>query len=55
MAKLGVDVPEQEAVRISSEVMEIFRAIEAKNCILHNGVHNIGNVVLGKGTDFSHH
>ncbi len=50
MAKLkpGVDVPEQEAERISSEVMEAFRAIEAENCVLHNDVH-IGNVVLREG------
>ncbi|PBK71133.1 hypothetical protein ARMSODRAFT_1017059 [Armillaria solidipes] len=34
--------------RISSQVMEAFRAIEAENCVLHNDIH-IGNVVLRDG------
>ncbi|PBK81711.1 hypothetical protein ARMGADRAFT_1039089 [Armillaria gallica] len=34
--KPGVDVSEQEAERISSEVLEGLRAIEAENCLLHN-------------------
>ncbi|KAK0443632.1 hypothetical protein EV421DRAFT_528438 [Armillaria borealis] len=47
MAKLkpGVDVSMREAERISSQVMEALRAIEAENCVLHNDIH-IGNVVL---------
>ncbi|KAK0235504.1 hypothetical protein EDD85DRAFT_725221, partial [Armillaria nabsnona] len=47
MSKLkpGVDVSEQEAERISSQVMEALRAIEAENCVLHSDIH-IGNVVL---------
>ncbi|KAK0421903.1 hypothetical protein EV421DRAFT_2042953 [Armillaria borealis] len=50
MAKLkpGVDVSKQEAERISSQVMEALRAIEAENCLLHNDIH-IGNVVLREG------
>ncbi|PBK81782.1 hypothetical protein ARMGADRAFT_1091010 [Armillaria gallica] len=51
MAKLepDVDVSEQGAERISSQVMEALRAIEAENCLLHNDVH-IGNVVLRDGS-----
>ncbi len=50
MSKLkpGVDVSEQEAERISSQVMEALRTIEAKNCLLHNDIH-IGNVILREG------
>ncbi len=43
--KPGVDVSEQEAERISSQVMEALRAIEAENCVLHNDIH-IGSVIL---------
>ncbi len=48
MSKLkpGIGVSEQEAERISSQVMEALRAIEAENyCVLHNDIH-IGNVIL---------
>ncbi|PBK61750.1 hypothetical protein ARMSODRAFT_1025474 [Armillaria solidipes] len=47
LAKLkpSIDVSEQAAERISSQVMEALRAIEAKDCVLHNDIH-IGNVVL---------
>ncbi|KAK0490007.1 hypothetical protein EDD18DRAFT_562232 [Armillaria luteobubalina] len=43
--KPGIDVSEQEAERISSQVMEGFRAIEAENCVLHNDIH-LRNIVL---------
>ncbi|KAK0217178.1 hypothetical protein IW262DRAFT_1495942 [Armillaria fumosa] len=43
--KPGIDVSEQEAERISSQVMKGFRAIEAENFVLHNDVH-LGNIVL---------
>ncbi len=51
MAKLepDVDVSEQGAKWISSQVMEALRAIEAEKCLLHNVVH-IGNVVLRDGS-----
>ncbi|PBK88579.1 hypothetical protein ARMGADRAFT_362315 [Armillaria gallica] len=41
MGKLqpGIDVSEQEAERISSDVMAGLRAIEAENCLLHNDIH----------------
>ncbi|SJL12485.1 uncharacterized protein ARMOST_15912 [Armillaria ostoyae] len=50
MAKLeyGVDVSMREAERISNQVMEAFRAIEAENCVLHNDIR-IGNAVLREG------
>ncbi|KAK0235541.1 hypothetical protein EDD85DRAFT_938665 [Armillaria nabsnona] len=50
MAKLksGVDVSEQEAEQISSQVMEALCAIDAENCVLHNDMH-IENVVLRDG------
>ncbi len=47
--KPGIDVSEQEAERISSQVMEVLHAIEAENCLLHNDIH-IGNVVLWEGS-----
>ncbi|KAK0443592.1 hypothetical protein EV421DRAFT_1903608 [Armillaria borealis] len=46
--KPGIDVSEQEAERISSEVLEGLRAIEAENCLLHNDVHT-RNVVVPEG------
>ncbi|SJL12441.1 uncharacterized protein ARMOST_15868 [Armillaria ostoyae] len=46
--KPDVDVSMREAERISSQVMEALRAIEAENCLLHNDIH-IGNVVLRDG------
>ncbi|SJL12475.1 uncharacterized protein ARMOST_15902 [Armillaria ostoyae] len=46
--KPGVDVSQQEAERISSQVMEALRAIEAENCVLHDDIR-IGNVVLREG------
>ncbi|KAK0235528.1 hypothetical protein EDD85DRAFT_955087 [Armillaria nabsnona] len=51
MAKLkpDVNVSEQGAERISSQVMEALCAIEAENCLLHNDVH-VGNVVLRDGS-----
>ncbi|PBK88595.1 hypothetical protein ARMGADRAFT_1033941 [Armillaria gallica] len=47
--KAGVDVSMREAERISSQVMEALRAIEAENCILHNDIL-VGNVVLRDGS-----
>ncbi len=44
----GIDVSEQEAGRISSEVMEGLRAIEAENCVIHDDIHT-RNVVLREG------
>ncbi|SJL12445.1 uncharacterized protein ARMOST_15872 [Armillaria ostoyae] len=44
----GIDVSEQEAERISSEVMEGLRAIEAENCVIHDDIHT-RNVVCGRG------
>ncbi|KAK0217183.1 hypothetical protein IW262DRAFT_1464216 [Armillaria fumosa] len=38
-----------KAERISSQIMEALRAIEAENCVLHNDIH-IENVVLRDGT-----
>ncbi len=51
MAKLepDVDVSEQGAEWISSQVMEALCAIEAENCLMYNDVH-IGNVVLRDGS-----
>ncbi len=45
MAKLepDVDVSEQGAERISSQVMEALRAIEAEKCLLHNDVLRDGS------------
>ncbi|PBK81714.1 hypothetical protein ARMGADRAFT_1090960 [Armillaria gallica] len=43
--KPGVDISQNEAERISSQVLEGLRAIEAENHVLHNDIH-IGNVVL---------
>ncbi len=50
MAKLkpGVDISEQEAEMISSQVMEALRAIDAENCVLYDDIH-IANVVLRDG------
>ncbi len=45
----GIDVSEQEAERISSEVMEGLRAIEAENCVIHDDIHT-RNVVLREGS-----
>ncbi len=44
----GIDVSEREAEKISSAVLEGFRAIEAEKCLLHNDVHT-RNVVLREG------
>ncbi|SJL12430.1 uncharacterized protein ARMOST_15857 [Armillaria ostoyae] len=46
--KSGIDVSEQEAERVSSEVLEGLRAIEAENCLLHDDVHT-RNVVVPEG------
>ncbi len=46
--KPGFDVSRQEAERISSQVMDALRVIEAENCILHNDIH-VRNVVLRDG------
>ncbi len=43
--KPGVDISQQEAEAISSRVMDVFRTIEAENCVIHNDLH-IGNVIL---------
>ncbi len=43
--KPRVDISQNEAERISSQVLEGLRAIEAENHVLHNDIH-IGNVVL---------
>ncbi|KAK0421906.1 hypothetical protein EV421DRAFT_2066923 [Armillaria borealis] len=47
--KPGIDVSEQEAEKISSAVLEGFRAIEAENCLLHNDIHT-RNIVLREGS-----
>ncbi|KAK0472753.1 hypothetical protein IW261DRAFT_1596690 [Armillaria novae-zelandiae] len=41
-------IPEQEAERISSEVMEGFHTIEAENCVLHNDTHTRSIVLREK-------
>ncbi|KAK0443628.1 hypothetical protein EV421DRAFT_1735748 [Armillaria borealis] len=46
--KSGIDVSEQEAERVSSEVLEGLRAIEAENYLLHDDVHT-RNVVVPEG------
>ncbi|PBK81788.1 hypothetical protein ARMGADRAFT_1091014 [Armillaria gallica] len=43
--KPGVDISQQEAEATSSRVMDVFRTIEAENCVIHNDLH-IGNVIL---------
>ncbi len=44
----GIDVSEEEAQKISSAVLEGFRAIEAEKCLLYNNVHT-RNIVLREG------
>ncbi len=46
--KPGIGVSEQEAEKISSAVLEGFRAIEAEKRLLHNDVHT-RNIVLREG------
>ncbi|KAK0200047.1 hypothetical protein DFS33DRAFT_1278444 [Desarmillaria ectypa] len=46
--KLGIDISEKGAEKISSTVLEGFRAIEAENCLLHNDIHT-RNIVLREG------
>ncbi|PBK71146.1 hypothetical protein ARMSODRAFT_1002995 [Armillaria solidipes] len=46
--KPGIDVSEQEAEKIYSAVLEVFRTIEAEKCLLHNDIHT-RNIVLREG------
>ncbi|PBK71085.1 hypothetical protein ARMSODRAFT_62827 [Armillaria solidipes] len=44
----GIDVSEQEAERICSDMMAGLRSIEAENCLLHSDIHP-RNVILREG------
>ncbi|KAK0458248.1 uncharacterized protein EV420DRAFT_1643129 [Desarmillaria tabescens] len=49
--KPGIDLPLDEAEKISDQVMDAFRSVKNEMCVLHNDVH-IGNVIL-RATDRS--